>query len=116
VPPAQKDSWPCPCQTSTYEVEYEGGGLDIAKIRIVEYPNSAWAQHDLKNNDLQTILRPSPFLKRVTILNSDVYQIDDDFTWTSGNKTIWFEPQIDRRGTVEQVLEEYIRAYPSSIR
>jgi hypothetical protein len=52
----------------------------------------------------------------VTILNSDVYQIDDDFTWTSGNKTIWFEPQIDRRGTVEQVLEEYIRAYPSSIR
>lgn len=116
VPPAQKDSWPCPCQSFTYEVEYEGGGLDIARIQITEYPNSAWAQHDLKNNDLQKILRPSPFLKRVTILNSDVYQIDNDFTWTSGNKTIWFEPQIDRHGTAEQVLEEYIRAYPSSIR
>ncbi len=112
---AQKDSWPCPCQTVTYLLEYRTGILDTAIVHITEYPNGLWAEHDLRNSEFQTILKPSPFLKRVTVLNSDVYEILQDFTWTSGNKIIRVEPQIDSHGKAQEILEEYVRAYPSSI-
>jgi hypothetical protein len=112
---AQKDSWPCPCQTVTYTIEYRGEILDTVKVHITEYPDGVWAEHDLKNSEFQSIIKPSPFLKRVTVLNSDVYQVFDDFTWTSGNKIIRVEPQIDSHGKSQEILEAYVRAYPSTI-
>jgi hypothetical protein len=107
----------------SYTVEYgkRGDPRDrCASITVVSYPNSDWAEYELRNIPQQNeaVLNPEK-VKRVTESGNVIVVVTEAMPfhsyWVSGTSVIWLQCHCGPAART-MFLKEYLSRYPSSLK
>ena len=83
-------------------------------VLIVQYPNDAWAQYDLRHQRGYDRLFDQRSVGRTTNHGRPIFIINETTYWVSGDKILSINGSVPRE-TVSAFVDTYLRRYPNSL-
>ena len=88
-----------------------GNGVNVL---IVQYPNDAWAQYNLRHQRGYDRLFDQRSVGRTTNHGRPIFIINETTYWVSGDKILSINGSVPRE-TVSAFVDTYLRRYPNSL-